>query len=200
MQLIVTTNTGDAAKALAAEVKGIGDWSRTTPRGPSLWSRLAADYRASRLLLFESGGRYDGSTPWVYNRAEREHYVVVKSSIVDIPYDVTLGTVLRWPGYDKLMHSFVSTASPYNVQRSTPTSAAFGSRLPWAASNQYGIGHAPEWFGGHKVPARDMLSVGPQTIRGMERTFVRYIVERIDETTERVNAAAAQGMRRRGAR
>lgn len=190
MKISVATGAGAAAAALWLEVQGLEDFR-------SLWPRIHRRWVDSRRSLFARGGAYDGGRRWRYTLAERRQYVAIKSSLTGLSYASTTQTVLRWPGSDRLMGSFIHTTDPHHVYSTTKDTATMGSSLPWAASNQFG-GRAPKWLGGHRVPARDMLRIGPDLKESMERDAVDYIAEQIDLTEERVTAAAARAMRRRG--
>jgi len=199
-RLSVRTGAGEAARALALEVRGIDDWSKPTEKGAPLWQRLHPVWLQSRRALFESRGSSEGGPPWVYTPAERRVYVWVKGSILEMTQAQVLGSVLRWPGSDVLMLSLSTSTSRHAIARWTKTSAFFGSSLRWAATNQHGVGNAPKWLGGHPVPARNMLRIGPGTEELLERELVGYVAERLEDTTERVTAKAAAGMRRRATR
>lgn len=199
-RLSVRTNAGEAGRALALEVRGIDDWSRPTEKGAPLWERLYPVWLQSRRALFESGGASEGGSAWSYTTAERRGYVFYKGAVLGMRPSAVLRTVLRWEGSDILMQSLSTSTSRWALASWTKTSAFFGSSLRWAATNQHGIGNAPRRLGGHPIPARDMLRIGPATEEAMERQLVQYVSERLADTTERVNAQAALGMRRRTTR
>lgn len=199
-RLSVRTNAGEAGRALALEVRGIDDWSRPTEKGAPLWERLYPVWLGSRRVLFESGGTSEGGAAWAYTLTERRAYVFYKGAVLKMRPSAVLRTVLRWEGSDILMQSLSTSTSRWALRNWTKTGAFFGTNLRWAATNQHGIGHAPKRLGGHPIPARDMLRIGPTTEEAMERELVQYVSERLADTTERVNAQAALGMRRRATR
>ena len=199
-RLSVRTNAGEAGRALALEVRGIDDWSKPTEKGAPLWQRLYPVWLQSRRRLFDSRGSSEGGPVWEYTPAEREHYTWYKGAVLTMTQAQVLGTVLRWEGSDTLMLSLSTTTSRYAWARWTRTSAVFASTLRWAATNQHGIGRAPMALGGHSIPARDMLRIGPRTEARLERELVDYVAARIADTVERVTADAAAAMPRRMAR
>lgn len=163
---VLSFDAGDASDLAERIEFGIVDLDDYTP----LWRLVRQDYHDTRRDAFRTLGQSLG-TPWPgYVEAEAQ-YAAIKGRILGYTthqgaFRAPDSTQLRWSrGRERLYPSLTMPGHPESVFRADPRSAAYGTRVPYAASNERGGGRAPDRLGGHTIPRRPVVAVpGPPLV------------------------------------
>lgn len=150
------------------------DQSPDGGRTPALLQMWARSWRRSRRQMFATQGRSSGVVwPFYTQTGERTWYLWQKQGIFQ--RRMTPRDVLRWvPGEDRLYRSLTRTNARGYYERRTRTGLTVGSSLWYARKHQEGAGRAPRFFGGHAIPRRPIVNLGPYGRQLLEADAVRY--------------------------
>lgn len=173
-RIVLTDPSGEIVEAMESGLSTVSDF---TP----LWSRLRKPWERSRGLMFATQGRSTG-TPWPSygDTPERDIYVWYKAGLLDMiitdPTDLD-AYLLRYIKAPRLEPSLTNTRHSRAIWIEQPRGLTFGTAVSYAANHEYGIGKAPNKFGGYDIPRRRILSFGPHFSRDVGRQLTRFAGE-----------------------
>jgi len=143
--------------------------------GPqSLFDLLTRGWVHTRKQLYDSQGQSEGQRwPRYWQTAERRQYAVIKAKILG--RRMTPADLLRWePGNEVLRPSLLDSRHRLFIRREGKRAITLGTAVTYAINHDQGIGRAPKNLGGHAIPRRRLVVIGPNTIRNFELRTVEW--------------------------
>lgn len=183
IRLSITDSSGEIQQALVVAANTLSDWQ-------PFFRALGHAWRRSRERMYETAGASIGA-PWpMYSRATSEHqYAAVKSRLFG--RRMSRSDLLRWrDGQERLYPSMTDSSHPEHVSQATRRSGIYGTRVPYASNHDEGRGNMPDWAGGHPVPRRQLLAIGPYLEREISTLVGRFAAAGLHSIDESGRARA----------